>query len=87
MGLLKEDAPHPPPALGQTHQNILSRVYFSAGARRDAVVALLEQAGFRTALVDSNLKRIHKAQARNFSFFKGLARGLQHRYAISVVKP
>jgi ubiquinone/menaquinone biosynthesis C-methylase UbiE len=87
LGFVTAEAAHPPPALGQTHQSILSRVYFSAGARREAVVAMLEQAGFRTALVDSSLKRIHKAQAKNFSFLKGLTRGLQHRYAISVVKP
>jgi ubiquinone/menaquinone biosynthesis C-methylase UbiE len=88
LGLLKpEPIPHPPTAMAETHRSILSRVYFSSGARREAVVAMLEQAGFRTCLVDTHLKRIHKAQKRNFSFFKGLARGLQHRYAISVEKP
>lgn len=88
IGLLKpEPVPHPPTAMAETHQSILSRVYFSAGARQETVVAMLEEAGFRTCLVDSHLRRIHKAQKRNFSFFKSLARGLQHRYAISVEKP
>lgn len=84
MGFAK---PQAPPAMTGTHESILSRVHFSGGARAEAVVRLLEEAGFSTVKTDTNLRRIHKTQAKNFSFFKALARGLQHRYAVVAVKP
>lgn len=73
-------------ALAETHKSILSRVYFSEGARAEAVVALLREAGFTRITVDTNMRAIHRAQKKNFGFFKGLERATQHRYAICAVK-
>ncbi|MBB4955460.1 ubiquinone/menaquinone biosynthesis C-methylase UbiE [Agrobacterium vitis] len=80
--------PHhgPAAALVETHKSILSRVYFSDGARADAVVALLKQAGFSSVTVDTDLRAINRAQRANFGFLKGLERATQHRYAICAVK-
>lgn len=79
-------AEHRPPALGETHQSILSRVYFSNGARADAVADLLRQAGFSKVTVDYDMRAIHRTQRRNFSFLKGLERATQHRYAVCAEK-
>ncbi|NLS07074.1 methyltransferase domain-containing protein [Rhizobium sp. P32RR-XVIII] len=78
--------PHQPPALAETHKSILSRVYFSKGARAEAVAALLTDAGFSTISIDTNMRTIHKTQRGNFTFLKGLERATQHRYAICAVK-
>jgi ubiquinone/menaquinone biosynthesis C-methylase UbiE len=86
-GILKAQAPHAPGALAGAHESILSRVHFSKGARADAVLRLLEEAGFSSVAADTNLRQIHKAQATHFGFFKAVARGLQHRYAIVAQKP
>jgi ubiquinone/menaquinone biosynthesis C-methylase UbiE len=72
--------------LSETHRSILSRVYFSQGARAEAVVALLQEAGFSSVTVDTDMRSIHKAQKKNFGFLKGLERATQHRYAICAVK-
>ena len=45
------------------------------------------RAAFSPVIADTDLRQIHKTQAANFSFFKSLARGLQHRYAIVAQKP
>lgn len=77
------------PAAGgmtETHQSILSRVYFSQGARAEAVADLLRQAGFSTVTIDTDMRAIHRTQKKNFSFLKGLERATQHRYAICAVK-
>lgn len=66
--------PHQPPALAKTHESILSRVYFSQGARAEAVAALLTDAGFSTIGIDTNMRTIHETQRRNFTFLKGLER-------------
>lgn len=68
------------------HQSILSRVYFSQGARAEAVADLLKQAGFETVVIDTDMRAIHRAQRKNFSFFKGLERATQHRYAVVATK-
>ncbi|MBW8285161.1 MAG: methyltransferase domain-containing protein, partial [Rhizobium sp.] len=86
LGLMAPDKRHGPGALGDTHRSILSRVYFSSGARADEVVRLLTEAGFSDIRVDIDLKAIHRQQRRNFSLLKGLERATQHRYAISAVK-
>lgn len=86
LGLMAPDKRHGPGALGDTHRNILSRVYFSSGARAEEVVRLLTEAGFADIRVDFDLKAIHRQQRRNFSLLKGLERATQHRYAISAVK-
>ena len=39
-----------------------------------------------TVVVDTDMRAIHKAQRRNFSFFKGLERATQHRYAVVATK-
>jgi ubiquinone/menaquinone biosynthesis C-methylase UbiE len=71
----------------ETHQSILSRVYFSGGARAKAVVALLARAGFENIAIDTDMRAIHKAQKRNFPFLKRIERATQHRYAICAKKP
>ncbi|WP_105385347.1 class I SAM-dependent methyltransferase [Neorhizobium alkalisoli] len=81
----QQNGPHTP-ALAQTHQSILSRVHFSQGARAEAVVELLKQAGFDKITVDTRLGAIHRSQRKNFSFLKGLERATQHRYAICAEK-
>lgn len=86
-GLLKADPMHAPQELAQQHKSILARVHFSEGARADAVADLLKKTGFDPVTIDSDLRRIHKSQAKNWNYFKALARGLQHRYAIVAVKP
>ena len=78
--------PQHSPALAETHKSILSRVYFSKGARAEAVAALLTEAGFSTITIDTNMRTIHRTQRRNFTFLKGLERATQHRYAICAVK-
>ena len=87
FGLVKTEAPHTSAAMAGTHGSILSRVHFSGGARVDAVSRLLTQAGFSSVTCDTDLRQIHKAQASHFGFFKAVARGLQHRYAIVAEKP
>lgn len=83
----KQPAHHgPASSLVETHKSILSRVYFSNGARADAVVDLLKQAGFSSITVDQDLRAINRAQKANFGFLKGLERATQHRYAICAEK-
>ena len=73
-------------AMMDTHRSILSRVYFSQGARAEAVADLLLRSGFENVTIDTDLARIHRAQAKHWNLFKGLARGIQHRYAIRATK-
>ncbi len=68
------------------HRSILSRVYFSDGARAEAVVALLKEVGFSSVTLDTDMRAIHRTQRKNFSFLKALERATQHRYAICAVK-
>jgi ubiquinone/menaquinone biosynthesis C-methylase UbiE len=87
MGLAR-DAMHGAPNadMAETHNRILSRVHFSGGAHADAVADLLKEAGFSRVTIDQDMRAIHKAQRKNFSFFRGLERGTQHRYAICAEK-
>jgi ubiquinone/menaquinone biosynthesis C-methylase UbiE len=71
----------------KTHRSILSRVHFSEGARANSVASLLAETGFSPVRVDYAMRPIHRAQAANFSFLKGLERSTQHRYAILATKP
>ncbi|KZM50579.1 class I SAM-dependent methyltransferase [Labrenzia sp. OB1] len=75
------------PDMRDMHRSILSRVYFSKGARAEAVADLLAEAGFSNIRIDRNLIAVKKAQARDFPFLKGLERAAQHRYAICAEKP
>lgn len=86
-GLLKAEAAHMPPDMAGTHNSILSRVYFSNGARAEAVAALLRDAGFEDVTIDTDLRDVHKSQAKNWNVLKAAARGIQHRYAICARKP
>lgn len=86
-GLVKPEVRHVPAGSAATHNSILCRVYFSSGARAETVAALLKETGFENVTIDTDLRTIHRTQAKNFGFWKGLARGLQHRYAIRATKP
>ncbi|MGV8936123.1 MAG: class I SAM-dependent methyltransferase [Allorhizobium sp.] len=85
IGLAK---PRPSAAggLADAHRSILSRVYFSGGARAEAVADLLREAGFSQVTVDTDMRAIHRTQKKNFGFLKGLERSTQHRFAILAVK-
>jgi ubiquinone/menaquinone biosynthesis C-methylase UbiE len=85
---LAGDAMHGAPNsdMAETHNRILSRVHFSGGAHAHAVANLLQEAGFSRITIDQDMRAIHKAQRKNFSFFKGLERATQHRYAICAEK-
>jgi ubiquinone/menaquinone biosynthesis C-methylase UbiE len=87
IGLAK-DALHGAPnsEMAATHSGILSRVHFSNGAHASAVAELLREAGFSKVTIDQDMGAIHRAQRKNFSFFKGLERATQHRYAICAEK-
>ncbi len=87
IGLIKPEISHAPVELAGKHEEILSQVHFSGGARAEDVAQLLRQAGFEAVQIDHDLRKIHRAQARHLSFFKATARGLQHRYAICATKP
>ncbi|MGI2034519.1 methyltransferase domain-containing protein [Rhizobium panacihumi] len=87
IGAVKKAPSHAPAEMAGKHEEILSQVHFSGGARAGDVAALLQQAGFATVVIDQDLKAIHRAQARHLGFFKATARGLQHRYAICATKP
>jgi ubiquinone/menaquinone biosynthesis C-methylase UbiE len=76
----------PGAALAETHRSILSRVYFSEGARAEAVADLLKAAGFSSVIIDTDMGAIHRTQRKNFNFLKGLERAAQHRYAICAGK-
>jgi ubiquinone/menaquinone biosynthesis C-methylase UbiE len=87
LGLFKAETPTGSPQMTATHRSILSRVHFAQGARAEAVVALLREAGFTEITIDRDLREIHRTQAANWNLFKGLARQSQHRYAIRATKP
>lgn len=85
---LARDALHGAPnsEMAATHSSILARVHFSNGAHAEAVAALLKEAGFSKVTIDLDMAAIHRTQRKNFSFFKGLERATQHRYAICAEK-
>ncbi len=76
----------PGAVLAETHRSILSRVYFSEGARAEAVADLLKAGGFSSVIIDTDMGAIHRTQRKNFDFLKGLERAAQHRYAICASK-
>lgn len=83
-----DDHGHAPSAeMAERHRSILARLPFREGARAEEVAGMLDAAGFSEIAIDRRLGAIHRAQARNMSFAKGLARHVQHRYAIKAVKP
>jgi len=86
LGFAHPETMQQPSQLMETHRSILSRVHFAGGARAEAVVELLKKAGFQDVIVDTDMRRIHRAQAKHMGFWKGMARGAQHRYAIKATK-
>jgi ubiquinone/menaquinone biosynthesis C-methylase UbiE len=78
---------HMSPAMAARHRRIRERVYFSDAMPAEAVVALLEQAGFTDIVVDRNLRDIHWAQARKATFWRAAERLASDRFAISATKP
>jgi ubiquinone/menaquinone biosynthesis C-methylase UbiE len=87
LGLLKPDPMHAPAELVEAHNSIVSRIYFAEGARAGAVATMLHDSGFKGVTIDTDLRSIHRTQARHWNVLKGLARSIQHRYAISAKKP
>ncbi len=87
LGVFKPEPVHMPADMAGVHNSILSRVYFSQGARAEAVAGLLRDAGFEDVVIDGNLREIHKSQAKNWNILKAAARGIQHRYAVCGRKP
>jgi ubiquinone/menaquinone biosynthesis C-methylase UbiE len=75
-----------PDAMRDTHERILRQVHFSKGARAGEVSDLLRQAGFANVVVDRNLKRVHREQAKHMPLLKRLERATQHRYLITATK-
>ncbi|MGO4704394.1 class I SAM-dependent methyltransferase [Microvirga sp. 2MCAF38] len=80
-------ATHIPDVMRGVHERILRQVYFSQGAKADEVAKLLGEAGFSNIVIDRNLSRIHREQAKNLPLLKALDRQTQHRYAIVATKP
>lgn len=78
---------HMSPAMAERHRRIREQVYFHAGMPAEAVVALLEQAGFADIVVDRNLWDIHWAQARKQPFWRAAERLTSDRFAIIATKP
>ena len=83
LGLRAGESPDP---MRERHRRILQQVHFRNGARASEVERLLRTAGFTRTSVDTNLRAIHREQARHMPLFKSLERGLQHRYAVIAVK-
>ncbi|CAH1670412.1 class I SAM-dependent methyltransferase [Chelatococcus asaccharovorans] len=75
------------PDLVSRDRRIRSQLFFSKGMTAEAVVPLLEEAGFTAPIVDRKMHDIHWAQARRMPVLRGLDRLLQDRYAICVTKP
>ncbi len=70
-------------SMASRHRDILGRVHFSGGARADDVARLLADAGFGDIRIDTDLRAIHRAQARGLGLRKSLLRRSEHRYAVS----
>lgn len=85
--LLTRLSPPKTSEMAMRHADILSRVHFSGGARARDVATLLELAGFGDITIDTDLRAIHRAQARHLGVRKSLLRRSEHRYAISARKP
>ena len=75
------------PAMVETHQRILSQVYFKDGAKETDIAAMLEQEGFCDIEIQTNLSAINRAQRVHMGFLEGLERLTLNRYAICVSKP
>ncbi|MBP7002508.1 class I SAM-dependent methyltransferase [Amaricoccus sp.] len=81
------DQPHMSPEMLARHAAIRSRVHFSDTMPAEAIVALLEAAGFVDVVIDRHLWNIHLAQARKMPFLRALERLAQDRFAICATRP
>lgn len=80
--------PTPRPGMdAETHNRILSQVYFSQGAHAERIAELLSRTGFRDVTIDRNLSAIHRGQWREMPLKQRLERASQDRYAIRARKP
>ncbi|WP_442881808.1 methyltransferase domain-containing protein [Devosia sp.] len=77
---------HMEPALAERHRRIREQVYFNDGMPAEAVVELLQMAGFVDIVVDRNLWDIHLAQARKMPFWRAAERLASERFAICATK-
>lgn len=75
------------PAMMETHNRILEQVYFKNGLTSVMLAKVLLNAGFVDIYIQTDLSKIHKAQAKGLGFMKYLDRTVQHRFAISATKP
>lgn len=79
--------PKPPAAHAATHEEIVSRVYFSQGCRPEEIARLLAEAGFVDVAIDRDLGAIHRAQGRFMPLYQRLERASQDRFMVSARKP
>ena len=82
-----DDKGHLKPDWMDRHKRIRSQIYFRDGMPAEAVVALLEAAGFVDIVVDRGFFDIRWAQARKMSFWRAAERLASDRFAISATKP
>jgi len=75
------------PGMSERLQRIRTQVHFSGEMPAEAVVDLLLAAGFVNPMIDRQLSAIHWPQARKMTFWRGLERLTQDRFAICVTKP
>lgn len=69
------------------HDRIVERVYFSDGARAEAIVGLLEHAGFENMVIDRDLATINRSQGRFMPLHQRIDRASQDRYVVRASKP
>jgi ubiquinone/menaquinone biosynthesis C-methylase UbiE len=75
------------PEQWRAHEDIVSRVSFSRGLKADDVIALFRQAGFAQLKSDRALADVRRSRDIPLLSRKRLISALQHRFAISGLKP
>lgn len=75
------------PGMSDRLQRIRTQVHFAEEMPAQAVVAALLAVGFTHPVIDRQLGAIHWPQARKMTFWRGLERLTQDRFAICVTKP
>ena len=75
------------PGMSERLQRIREQVHFAGEMPAELVVEALLRAGFVEPVIDRRLNAIHWPQARKMSFWRGLERLTQDRFAICVSKP
>lgn len=74
------------PKMQALHKSILSRVYFSGGAKAGQVTKMLEDAEFAEISAQTDIAEIKRAQAKEMRLFDRLKRLRSHRYVIRAQK-